>query len=245
MFPKSTVARLTAGVSFVLIVAILGALAWTQWLAPAPDRPESAIGGDFTLTNTQGETVSARDLRGRYLLVFFGYTHCPDVCPTTLNAMTRALDVVGESRPEVARRVTPVFITIDPARDDVARMRDYVANFHPRTVGLTGSPEAIAEAAAAYHVAYSKVDPEEMKSSRESEGEAGGHAGHGGGNARASGMSGDRADMDHADMDHGAYLMRHSSYVFLMGPEGRHLSHVNAAAGAPRIAAMIRQHVTP
>jgi len=230
MFPKSTVARLSAAISFALILALLAALAWTQWLAPAQRNPAERIGGPFELVNTEGETVTAQELRGRYLLVFFGYTHCPDVCPTTLNAMTQALDVIGESQPATAQRVTPVFVTIDPARDDVARMRDYVANFHSRTLGLTGSPEQIARAAKAYHVSYSKVDSAEMQQAQAS-GEHG-HADTSGGSAA-----------DHAAMDHGGYLMQHSSYVFLMGPDGDHLAHVNAAAGAPRIAEMIRSHV--
>jgi protein SCO1/2 len=132
--------------------------------------------------------------------------------------MTRALEAVADTRPHLAAQVTPVFITVDPTRDDVARMRDYLRNFHPRMVGLTGSEQAIAEAAEAYHVSYSKVDPEEIA----------GQAGTGG---------------DHARMDHGGYLMQHASYVYLMGPQGRHLAHVAHQAGAPRIAEMLRRHV--
>lgn len=225
MFPKSISARVTASVCFILILVLLAAVAWRQW-GMDEEHAQTAIGGPFALTNTQGETVTAQELRGDHLLVFFGYTHCPDVCPMTLNAMSQALDVIAESEPSTAKAVTPVFITIDPERDDVGRMKEYLSSFHPRTVGLTGTPEQVAQAAQAYRISYSKVDPEEPEKT-----------------ASGSSHAGDHNGSDHAAMDHGAYLMQHSSYVFLMGPRGQHLDHMSAAAGAPRIAAMIRENV--
>ena len=234
--PKSKIARITASVSALASVALVAAVAWQVWLDDGGQRggatASRAIGGAFELTDTQGDTVTAQDLRGGYALVFFGYTHCPDVCPMTLQNMSQALDVVGEAQPGKAEQVTPVFITVDPARDDVARMRDYVANFHPRLIGLTGDAAAIRQAAEAYHVSYKKVDPEEVAAAQQS-----GGGGTGGGSGGGMPMS------DHADMNHGAYLMQHQSYVFLMGPDGRHIDHVAHSAGAPRIAQMIRDHV--
>jgi protein SCO1/2 len=239
--PKSKIARITASVSALASIALVAAVAWQVWLDDSGQRDGAtasrAIGGAFELTDTQGDTVTAQDLRGGYSLVFFGYTHCPDVCPMTLQNMSQALDVVGEAQPGKAEQVTPVFITVDPARDDVARMRDYVANFHPRLIGLTGDAAAIRQAAEAYHVSYKKVDPEDVAAAQQS-----GGSGTGGGSDGGMSMS-DHADMDHASMDHGAYLMQHQSYVFLMGPDGRHIDHVAHSAGAPRIAEMIRQHV--
>jgi protein SCO1/2 len=87
------------------------------------------------------------------MLVFFGYTSCPDVCPATLQVITAALEQLGDK----ARDVVPVFITVDPERDSVPVMADYLSHFGPRFVGLTGSPEEIAAAARAYRVYYSKL----------------------------------------------------------------------------------------
>ena len=256
LLPKSRVARITASLSALASIALVAAVAWQVWLDDGSGRTggataSRAIGGAFELTDTQGQTVTAQDLRGSYSLVFFGYTHCPDVCPMTLQNMSQALDVVADNQPDKAEQVTPVFITVDPARDDVARMRDYIANFHPRLIGLTGDKAAIRQAADAYHVSYKKVDPEEVAAAQQ-QGDGGGdtqmsdpaHMDQGDtdqGDMNHADM--DHADMDHADMDHGAYLMQHQSYVFLMGPNGRHIDHVAHSAGAPRIAEMIRQHV--
>jgi protein SCO1/2 len=94
-----------------------------------------AIGGPFTLTQGNGQVVTDQDFRGRYLLIYFGYTSCPDVCPTTLSAIADAIDILGIR----AERVQPLFITVDPAHDTPAIMRDYVRSFSPRIIGLTGS----------------------------------------------------------------------------------------------------------
>ena len=254
LLPKSKVARITASLSALASIALVAAVAWQVWLDDGSGRPDPsgssasrAIGGAFELTDTQGRTVTAQDLRGGYSLVFFGYTHCPDVCPMTLQNISQALDVVADNHPDKAGRVTPVFITVDPARDDVSRMRDYVANFHPRLIGLTGDKAAIRQAAEAYHVSYQKVDPQEVAAAQQQDGGAvsgGAVSGGGSEDTQMSDHAGtDHGDMDHGDMDHGAYLMQHQSYVFLMGPDGRHIDHVAHSAGAPRIAEMIRQHV--
>ncbi|RDD63195.1 SCO family protein [Ferruginivarius sediminum] len=216
MFPKSRIARTVATVSIALSLALVAAVGWKMWqtdsIGQQPDT--QAIGGAFQLDSTNGGTVTAADFRGRYMLVFFGYTHCPDVCPATLNAMTQALNYVAGKSPGKADQVTPVFITIDPARDDLSRMKAYVENFHPRLVGLTGNPQQVAAAAGAYKVSYEKVTQEEM----DEEGMAG-HDGHEG------------------------YLMRHSSYIFLMGPDGRHVDHVASSASPTEIADLIQAGV--
>jgi len=111
------------------------------------------IGGPFTLIDQHGATVHDSDFRGRYMLVYFGYTNCPDECPTDLTAMGRAIDSLGTT----AKQVIPVFITIDPARDTVQRLADYAPLFHPRLIALTGSAEQIRQATAAYRVYYEKV----------------------------------------------------------------------------------------
>jgi len=110
------------------------------------------VGGPFELVSHKGEHVTDKDFRGKYMLVSFGYTYCPDVCPTELQVISAALDELGEK----AKDIQPIFITIDPERDTVATLAQYMPSFHPRYIGLTGSPEAIAKAAKAYRVYYSK-----------------------------------------------------------------------------------------
>ena len=115
------------------------------------------IGGPFTLVDQAGKTVTDKNFRGQYLMIYFGYTYCPDVCPTSLTNMSDALDLLGEK----ATKVTPMLITIDPARDTPEHLREYATYFHPRLHALTGSPEQIAAVAKAYRVYYSKVKQED------------------------------------------------------------------------------------
>jgi protein SCO1/2 len=112
------------------------------------------VGGPFTLTAHTGERISDEAFRGKFMLVSFGFTHCPDVCPAELQVMTAALDGMG---PE-GERVQPLFITIDPERDTASHLAQYMSHFHPRFIGLTGSADEIAAVAKSYHVWYEKVD---------------------------------------------------------------------------------------
>ena len=109
-----------------------------------------AIGGPFTLTAPDGSTVTDETYRGKILLVYFGYTTCPDACPTTLNSVASALAELGT----LADRIQPLFITIDPQRDTREVLASYVKAFDPRIVGLTGTPDQVAAAAKAYGVYY-------------------------------------------------------------------------------------------
>jgi protein SCO1/2 len=151
--------------------------------APAPSAggvqlPQGMVlGGPFSLTDHTGRAVTQADFADRFLLLYFGFTYCPDVCPTELGTIAAAMDDLGAQ----AARVTPVLITIDPARDTPDALADYVSRFHPAMVGLTGSPEQVAAAARAYRVFYSKVQ---------------------------------RPDMTD-------YTMDHSSFIYLVGPDGR------------------------
>lgn len=121
--------------------------------APVPAKPD--ITADFTLIDQHGRRVSSGDFAGRYMLVYFGFTFCPDICPLGLQTMSDALDRFDGTA------IDPVFITVDPERDTPEAMRDYVAHFHPRLIGLTGSPDAIAHAARGFKVFYRKVpDPD-------------------------------------------------------------------------------------
>jgi len=111
------------------------------------------IGGAFTLTDQNGVTRHDADFRGKLMLVYFGYTYCPDVCPATLLAISQALDQLGPD----AGQVQPIFITVDPARDDEAQMKLYASNFSPRLLALTGSADEIAQAERVYRVYAKKV----------------------------------------------------------------------------------------
>lgn len=122
-------------------------------LTPASTTPRPAVGGPFELVNHEGRAVTEADYRGRLMLVFFGFTYCPDVCPTGLTAIGQALDMLGAD----AVNVAPLFVTVDPERDTPEQLKEYVRHFHPRLIGLTGTPEKIAAAAKAYRVYYAKA----------------------------------------------------------------------------------------
>jgi protein SCO1 len=139
---------------------LIGAIAGAAILALTGGKPgqtvatsgKALIGGPFALIDQNGKTVTDQDFRGRFMLVFFGFTHCPDICPAELQVMSQALEALGAN----AEDVVPIFITLDPERDTQEAVGAYVKNFGDRFVGLTGSPEAIAAAAKAYRVVYSK-----------------------------------------------------------------------------------------
>src|SRR6185295_11526674 len=117
---------------------------------------QALVGGPFTLIDHTGKRVTDQDFRGKFLLVFFGFTNCPDVCPTALQVMAAALDKLGAN----AERITPILISVDPEHDTPAMLATYVKSFHPRLVGLTGSPAEIDAVAKAYRVYFKKVpDP--------------------------------------------------------------------------------------
>ena len=115
---------------------------------------QALIGGPFTLTDHTGKRVTDQDFRGRYMLVFFGFTNCPDVCPSALQVVSAALNKIGSK----ADRFVPILITIDPERDKPVELSAYVESFHPRLVGLTGSPEEINTAVKAYRVYVRKTE---------------------------------------------------------------------------------------
>ena len=117
-----------------------------------PPLAGARLGGPFTLTDQNGQRVSNDQFDGRYRLVYFGYTYCPDICPVDLQQIGLAMKKLEKSDPEVAKRVQPIFITTDPERDTPAVMKEYVSAFHPRLIGLTGTPDEIAAVSKAYGV---------------------------------------------------------------------------------------------
>jgi protein SCO1/2 len=114
---------------------------------------QSSVGGPFQLVDQNGQTTADRDLLGHPFLVFFGFTHCPDVCPTTLFEVSEALNQLGPD----ADRVGALFVTVDPERDTPAMLKDYLSSFNPRLRGLTGDPAAITATLKAYRVYAKKV----------------------------------------------------------------------------------------
>jgi protein SCO1 len=155
------------------------------------------IGGQFTLTAPDGTTVTEQTYRGKWLLVFFGFTSCPDTCPTTLLDIAAALEKLGPA----ADKVQPLFITVDPQRDTPVVIGDYTRSFDPRIIGLTGTPEQIAAVAREYGAYYApwKIGPGPED-----------------------------------------YVMDHSSYLYLMDPEGKFVRGFDADTSGGRIAEAVR-----
>lgn len=136
-------------VAGVLLALLMFGTAGFLWFGTSA---RASIGGPFTLLNGASQQVTDRSFRGKYMLVYFGYTYCPDVCPTTLQSLAGALDALGAK----ANDVVPIFITVDPARDTPAVMQRYVGAFSPRLIGLTGTPAEIAQVEKQYHVYAAK-----------------------------------------------------------------------------------------
>ena len=206
-FPLSPalIGALLAALAAIAAAAIITWFQFTQ-VAVAPGKngpvgfqPLVEVGGAFELVDHSGKPVTDADYRGEYLLVFFGYTYCPDICPTELQNMTIAMDELGEK----AQFVRPLFITIDPERDTVDYISQYVSHFHPRLVGLTGTQDQIERAARIYRVFYAKVD----------------------------------------DPQATEYLMDHSSFVYLMGRDGKLLTTFPHATDPSRMAETIGAYV--
>jgi protein SCO1 len=136
-------------IGLLVAVLLLGAGGFV-WLTRG--GMASLVGGSFALEDGNGRQVAAGDFRGKYMLIYFGYTFCPDVCPTTLTEVANALDRLGPK----ADKLQAIFITIDPKRDTPAVVKQYAAAFSPRLIGLTGSPEQIAQVAKEYRVYYAE-----------------------------------------------------------------------------------------
>ena len=195
-----------AAIGLVLILAGVWAGVW--WRGQDGSNPIAGIsmpgnvtvGGPFALVDPAGKTVTDADFRGRWMLVYFGYTFCPDVCPTELQAVAASLDKLGP----LARKVSPIFITVDPERDTPAAMGEYVKLFDDRLVGLSGTQTQITVALRAYRVYAVKSDSKTTTS----------------------------------------YLMDHSSFLYLMGPDGKLRTLFKPGTSGDEIAATIRSKMS-
>ena len=140
---------------FVLPV-ILALASCSQQPAQRPPLEGAKIGGAFALTDQNGRAFTDRDLAGRYRIIYFGYTYCPDVCPVDLQHIGAALALLDKSDPDLAKRIVPVFVTVDPARDTPPVLKQFVSAFHPRMIGLTGAQPAIDALAKEYAVYHAR-----------------------------------------------------------------------------------------
>ncbi len=146
---------------WALIALLLASMAACH-RAPASEAAPlagAAIGGPFVLTDQDGHRFSSDSLKGRFPVVYFGYTFCPDVCPTDMQVLGKGLKAFEGRDAARAARVQPLFITVDPARDTPAVLKQFVSAFHPRLIGLTGSDAEIARVAKEYAAPYSKQAP--------------------------------------------------------------------------------------
>lgn len=148
------------GVVAATMVAFAGVTGLQWWESRQPPTAQqlgrAAISGDFSLVDHTGKQVTDENFRGQWLLAFFGFTHCPDVCPTTLNQVALIMDVLGAT----VDQVQPLFFTVDPERDTPKAMAEYVSVFHPRIIGLTGTPEQVKQAARNYRIYFAKIAQE-------------------------------------------------------------------------------------
>jgi protein SCO1/2 len=151
--PPSGIRRVLFGAAALIIAIALWQGAGAQVNAPPPPEFPFPIGGGFTLTDQDGETRTDRDFRGRFLLVYFGYTRCPIICLDGLDAMAAALDLLRED----SERVQPLFITVDPGRDRPEQIRAFVSKIHSRLIGLTGTEAQVRAVVKAYRISRRKV----------------------------------------------------------------------------------------
>jgi protein SCO1/2 len=187
----------------VLAAVVAGALLWQKGDELIGNQTTvsgtASVGGPFALTDQNGALKSDKDFRGKFLLLYFGYTYCPDVCPLTLGVMEDALAKLPR---ETRASIVPVFITVDPARDTPKVLKTYLEGFGKEWVGLTGSQVEIAVAAKGYRVFYARQP-----------------------------LAG------------GGYGMNHSSVIYLMGRDGRYVTHYDESIGPDALAADLKKRV--
>lgn len=199
--------RLLRQALFLVVLAAQAALAQTPPKRSAAELMDAImwnrepIGGPFRLTDHQGRTRRDTDFRGKLMLVYFGYTTCSDICPTDLQQIGQALDMLGDD----AKNVAPIFITLDPQRDTRKLLSQYVPAFHTQLIGLTGNEADIQKVTRAYRV-YSEKVP-------------------------VSGWL--------------RYTVDHSSFIYLMGTDGRYLGFLPPGTTADRMVDVLKQHLKP
>jgi protein SCO1/2 len=207
--------------------------------AELANQPPPAIGGAFSLIGQNGQAVSDADFRGKLMLVFFGFTNCPDICPITAKSLSDMMGLLGDKADQVA----PIFITVDPERDTPEVMKNYFASFDARIQALTGTPEQIKQAASAYKAYYAKAQPEDEQAQdqqiagREDVAEPDDHDGHGA--AQNDPHAGHAAHGGHGA--NANYLVDHSGYIYLMSRDGVYVKHFQYDASPEQLAAAVKE----
>ncbi|MFQ5757857.1 MAG: SCO family protein, partial [Acidiferrobacterales bacterium] len=186
---------------------------WAHDRSQSNPSLQSTNRGPFSLIDHNGRPVTDEDFLGKFMLVYFGYTHCPDVCPIDLQVMVQAIKLLGEK----SETVQPVFITVDPERDTVEVMADYVGRLHPRLIGLTGTREQVAAAASTYRVRRMKFFP--LVLGDDDKGQSG------------------------ATHDNSRYVVDHTASFYLIGPDGGGLARYAHGITAKDMAEDIQQFI--
>lgn len=217
---------------FSILVAVTSFQLWMtkdnstppQAVDQALGQAEVQIGGAFTLTDQHGTTVNEQDFRGKIMLVFFGFTHCPDICPVTVATLSKTMELLGDK----AQQVAPVFITVDPERDTPEVMSAFLENFDKRIIGLTGTQDEISKIQTAYKAYAAKSEataPEAHEDAHDA-----GHDAHGDDHHEHAAHEG------HAD-----YVMDHSAYIYLMDKNGSYSKIFASTATAEELARAVER----
>ncbi|MFQ5784933.1 MAG: SCO family protein [Alphaproteobacteria bacterium] len=219
---RLTVVAAATFVGVALTASSLGPLhstyAWAHDRSQS-DRPQSDPSsqptnrGPFSLVDHRGRTVTDKDFLGKFMLVYFGYTHCPDLCPIDLQVMVEAIEILGEQ----GEKVQPIFITVDPTRDTVEVMARYVRRFHPRLIGLTGTREQIDAAANTYRVRRIKFFPLDLDDEDKS--------------------------LSAVTRDDSRYVVDHTATFYLVGPDGSGLVRYAHGITAEEIAEDVQRFI--
>jgi len=167
-------------------------------------QPQKTVGAPYSLIDSSGEPRSSSSFAGQYQFIYFGYTYCPDICPTELLLMGQTVRILAETDADKAAKIQPIFITVDPERDTPSLMGEYVANFHDRMIGLTGPTDDVAKVAHDFRVYYAKVEGEDPE----------------------------------------AYLMDHSSFLYLVGPNDKLVAMIKPNGDPQAMAQELNRLVT-
>lgn len=187
--PENKITKIVVALSIVIAAISL----YVLLVVELPNKPlagqggiqenEALIGGDFTLTDYDGKEFNSDMMKGRLSIVYFGFTFCPDICPTSLQKLAQILSTLDKYNIDVL----PIFITVDPARDTTSLLKEYLGHFHPKIIGLTGSDEQIKNVADLYKVYYAVAEG--------------------------------------ATTEDDKYMLDHTSFMYIMGKDGKYMKH--------------------
>lgn len=206
--PISAAARALWGALLLIALAPLAGCGPSE----QPPLAGARIGGPFTLTDQDGRKISDSAFAGKYRLIYFGYTFCPDICPVDVQTLMKGYKQLEASNPGLAAQIQPIFITVDPARDTPDKVREFVRAFHPRLIGLTGSEAEIAAVAKQFAIYYTKVPAERDDQDP-------------------------RSPERFAAEEKTNYLMDHSRQAMLFGPQGEPLALITQDKDANAVVA--------